>query len=550
MDSRATEILTRYQSLKGQRSTWDSLWQECADICHPRRALITTAQPGGTAPSRTQLASNFDSTAQHSAMMLAQGQAARITPMGSRWFAFRPPADLASVPAAEAWYARAGEIVAQKLQASNFYSVQFETYLDRGVFGTAAKQVMPGKGGRGLHFRALTCGSYCIAENEFGEIDTLYYAYKWTARQIRSAFPDATLPESVEKAINDPQRQADQFELLHAVFPRAERNPQKIDAKNKPFASFHLLLTPATILQESGFDEFPSPVSRWLRWGDTPWGWAPAYHALPDASQANFLEQMLDALAETAAFPRVLVPDGTLKGDIGFDANALTFYDANAGGGTPKEWLTGGRYDIGKDRMADKRAAIRAAFFTDLFNPIAQLSDDATATQVRAIVTESRELFHPIFANMVREDQTPTLRRAFALLLRSGEIPPPPPAVIQEDDLGGFIADPEVEMTSQMALALEQNHLARLGDVLSVLAPVGQADPTVYDYLNTDTLGPALHRYMGLPEVLTRSPENIQAIREARAAQQQQQAALQSTEAVRNLGGPQQAAAALQSLGM
>lgn len=535
MSDQGKRIVEAYGALLSDRSSWDSLWQELADVCHPRRAEITSRSGPGTPPDRENIANAFDGTAMRAADTLARGQAARITPMGSRWFAFRPPPQLADNAAAQAWYQRAGEITAQKLYASNFYSVQFETYQDRGVFGTAAKEILAGPDGRGLHFREFPVGSYCIADNDFGQVDTLYRAYKFTARQILGAFPDSC-PDRIRKEALDPTKASQRHEIIHGVFPRLDRDPRKSDSKSKAFASFHVLKEDAHILKESGYDEFPCAVSRWQRWGESPYGWAPAYHALPEASQANYLETLLDTLAETAAFPRVKIPDGTLKSDIDFKALGLTFFDPAMGSG-PEEWLTGGRYDIGKDRLNDKRQAIESAFFTNLFNPVAQLSDEATATQVRAIVSESRELFHPIFANMVREDQTPTLRRAFSLLLRSGEIPPPPPAVYQRDNLGAFIAEPDVEMVSQMALALEQNHLARLNDVLAVLTPIAGVDPSVLDYLDLDRVGPSLNRYMGLPEDFIRPPEQIAEIRGARAQAQQAEAAKQATEGVRNLGG-------------
>ena len=246
---------------------------------------------------------------------------------------------------------------------------------------------------------------------------------------------------------------------------------------------------------------------------------------------------MKDTLLELSAFPRVLYPSN-IKGDIDFRALGLTCYDPS-NGHEPREWLTNGRYDIAKDGAADKRRAIEEAFHVPLFSAISQLDRTATATEVRAIVTESRELFHPIFANLTREFQGPVLRRAFAILLRQGELPPPPPAVLQEDSLGGFIADPAVEYTSIMALALEQSQIANFSDCINVLGPVIQSDPGALDFLNTDALGPAFFRYKGLPEDFIRTPEEIAAIREGRAQAAEMQAAAQATGAVKNLCGAQ-----------
>lgn len=533
---RAEQAIANAQAMEGARTSWDSLWQDLADIIHPRRGLITRRAAENSAPERERIAENFDGTAMRANRTLAHGQASRITPMGARWFALKPPTELETNPAAVSWYQRCGEILAAKLAVSNFYNRAHEHYLDRGAFGIAATEVTSGKGGRGLHFRSLQVGTFSIAHDSQDEVNTLYRCYRLTPGQIIETFGDAT-PESVRKKHAEPSSKNTPLEILHCITPRLDRDPTKIDALNMPFESLHILREEKAILAESGYHEFPAAVSRWELWGDSPYGWGPGYLALPEATQVNFLEQMLDTLAEVEAFPRVLYPSN-IKGDIDFRALGLTCYDPT-NGHKPETWMTGGRYDIGKDRADDKKRAIEEAFFVPLFNAVSQLDRDATATEVRAIVHESRELFHPIFANLTREFLGPVLRRAFTLLLRQGELPPPPQSVLLGDDFGAFIAEPAVEYTSAMALALEQSHLANFADAINVLAPLAAIDAGVLDFIDTDHLGPFIFRAKGLPEQIIRTPEVIEQIRQARAQAQQAAAMAEASSAVRNLGGAQ-----------
>lgn len=535
---RIDELLAHGSVLDGMRAPWEGLWDELAAIVHPRRMLSSTRNPSQqTTPDRTKLSEAFDGTAMRSNRTLANGQAARITPMGARWFALRPPEELADNPAAVAWYQKCGEILARKLGASNFYNRAHEHYLDRGAFGTAALEVLPGKHQRGLHFRSYPIGTYSIAHDERDEVDTITRLLHLNPKQIVQMFGEQDTPACVMKKLQEPASALAPLEVRHTIRPRIQRDPRRSDAKNKAFESTYILVGEKILLREEGFDEFPVAVSRWEMWGDSPYGWAPSYLALPEASQVNFIEQMKDTLLEVMAFPRVLYPSN-IKGDIDFRALGLTCYDPT-NGHEPKEWLTNGRYDVAKDGANEKRRAIEEAFFVPLFNAITQLDRDATATEVRAIVSESRELFHPIFANLTREFQGPVLRRAFSILLRQGELPPPPPAVFQNDSLGEFIADPAVEYTSTMALALEQSQIANFSDCINVLTPLAQTDPACFDFLDTDKIGPAFFRYKGLPENFIRTPEAIAAIREGRAQAAQAQAAADATSAVRNLGGAQ-----------
>lgn len=535
--ARVDEILTHGAALDARRAPWDALWEELAAIVHPRRSLTSSrsAVTTGGLPDRARMAESFDGTAMRANRTLANGQAARITPMGARWFALRPPEELTDDGNAVAWYQKCGEVLARKLAASNFYNRAHEHYLDRGAFGTAALEVLPGKHNRGLHFRSYPIGSYSVAHDERDEVDTITRLLHLTPKQILQMFGEKDTPACVMKKLEDPSAALTPLEIRHTIRPRLRRDPRRSDARNKAYESTYILCAERHLLREEGFDEFPVAVSRWELWGDSPYGWAPSYLALPEATQANFIEQMKDTLLEISAFPRVLYPSN-IKGDIDFRALGLTCYDPS-NGHEPREWLTNGRYDIAKDGAADKRRAIEEAFYVPLFSAISQLDRTATATEVRAIVTESRELFHPIFANLTREFQGPVLKRAFAILLRQGELPPPPPSVLQEDSLGSFIADPSVEYTSIMALALEQTQIANFSECLGVLSPVFQADPEALDFLNTDAIGPAFFRYKGLPEEFIRSAEQIAEIRQGRAQAAEMQAAAQAAGAVKNLGG-------------
>jgi len=540
MESLAEKLLQKAALLDQGRQQWDPLWQELADVIHPRRGMINVKSD---TPDRSKLAESFDGTAMRANNILANGQASRITPMGARWMVLRPPPNLAQNASAVSWYQVCSEILASKLASSNFYSKAQEHYLDRGAFGIATTEITESLDRQGLHFRAFPVGTYSVEENSMGEITTISRTYEWTPVQIQEAFPDR-LPPSINEKLKDPKTAQQKLKIVHMVFPREDRDPRAQDAKNKPFASFHILKDDAHILHESGFDEMPIACSRWATWGDSPYGWSPAYAALPEANQANVLEQMLDTGTELALFPRVRY-GSNIKGDIDFRAMGLTCYDPISGSAPPEEWLTNSRIDLGEARADKKRRAIEEAFFVPLFNAVSQLRSDATAEQVRAILGESRELFHPIFSQLCREFLIPTLRRSFAILLRQGAFPKPPQNVIQFDDLGGYIADPHVEFVSAMALALEQSHLANLNDILATTLPLAASDPSILDAMDWDVIVPYLMRAKGLPEQFVRPPEAIQQMRDARAQAQQAQAAQQAAATVKDLGGPE----ALQQLG-
>jgi hypothetical protein len=531
---RIDEILQHCEALDALRRPWEGLWEELARVVHPRREMISNNRSAMLTPD-SQADEAFDGTAMRSLRTLATGVSARVTPQGARWFGMKPDDGVKASAAGISFYHRASDTTGQQIRKSNFHTAATEHYLDRGAFGTAATEIRVGKNGKGLHFEAYPVGTYSIEEDENGEVDTICRTLWMTPKQIKQRYQ--TVPECVAKKLADAKERTIPLRVQRLVRPRLDRDPRKVDKANKAWESIHILCSEKEILAEEGYDEFPVAVSRWERWGNSPYGWPPSYLALPEAAQANFIEQMLDTLAETAAFPRVLYPSN-IKGDVNFRALGLTCYDPT-NGQKPEEWLTQGRYDIGKDRLEDKRRAIEDAFYVPLFNGIAQLGSDATAEQVRALVSESRELFHPILAGLTREFLSPVIRRSFSICLRQGLIERPPDELLVEGDLGLYLEDPGVEYTSPMALALEQSQLANFADVMNVLMIAGQVDPSILDFVNWVEIGPAFFRYKGLPETFINPPEAIAAMQQARAMQAEAAMAREAASAVNQLGGAQ-----------
>lgn len=532
---KVAEVLEHCEALDAKRKPWESFWNELAEVVHPRRKLINQNHAAKDAAPQSDGDQKANGRAMRALRTLATGQSARITPMGGRWFGMRPDEGANAGQAGVSYFHHSSEIVAQQLRKSNFYTVCAEHYLDRGAFGTAATEIRAGKNLKGLHFESYPVGTYSISEDENGEVDTICRSVWMTPLQLRGAYGIDKLPESVVKKLSDAREKTVPLEIKRMIRPRFDRDPRRIDKGNKAWESFHILFAEKHLLAEDGYDEFPVAVSRWERWGDTPYGWPPAYMALDDATKSSFIDLMLDTLAETAAFPRVLYPSN-IKGDVSFKALGLTCYDPT-NGGKPEEWLTQGRYDIGIARLEAKERAIDEAFYVPLFNGISQLGSDATAEQVRALVSESRELFHPILASLTREFLTPVIRRAFALCLAQGKIEYPPDELLVQGDLGTFMEDPGIEFTSPMALALEQSQIANFNDVMSVMAPHAANDPTVMDFVNWEEIGRAFYRYKGLPENFIKPPEAIAALQQARADAAAQQAQAQQAESIGKLGG-------------
>jgi hypothetical protein len=313
-----------------------------------------------------------------------------------------------------------------------------------------------------------------------------------TARQAVQWFGYDNVSEIIQKSF-DSDNHTDfekPYAFIHQVFPRQADQIQfgKRDQRNMPIASCYVERDKKLLVRNAGYMEQPFFATRYLRWyNEHAYGWSPAWMALSEARQLNFLQKQLDALAELAAFPRFLVPDSH-EGQVDFRASGVTYFDAANPQAVPREWATMGRYDYGKDRAVEKQKAINDAFHVDLFKLFANLErPQMTAREVSERASEKLIQFSPTFARMTTELYTPLLTRVWAICLRNGAFPPPPQELIQQmNDGSQAIPPPQVSYSSKIALAIKGLENASLMNTMEMWLPVQQIKPEVYDNVDRD----------------------------------------------------------------
>lgn len=511
-------VCSRYQQLVTTRASWESLWQDIANFVMPRKAEIQSKQ---TSPDTSKQNRLFDGTAIRANQILANGQLAWMTPLETRWFAFDPPHALRGNDKVEMWYRRCTEIAILELARSNFYTEIHELYLDRGCFGTAVILAEEGRKNT-LSFKLLECGTFAIAEDSEGYVDTLAREVKMTLRAAAQKFGADNLPPKLkeELAKNDGKTMDREVCFVHLIYPREEYDPEKRDGENKPIASVYVEQSEKHVVRIGGYDEIPFFATRFLKWGGHVYGWSPAWMALPESRQLNFLERQMDALAEVAAFPRILVPDG-FEGTVRLKASGVTYFDPNNPNAMPKEWATGGRYDVGKDRAEVRRKAINDAYHVDLFQMFAQLDKpQMTAREVSERASEKLIQFSPTFSRMTTELFGPLLQRTFALLARAGKLPPPPQEALMAGPGGAVLPEPEVSYSSRIALAIKALENTSFYRLLEGISPLIQFKPEILDNFDFDEAARDLARNDGLPTRWIVEIEEVAKIRNARAEAQ------------------------------
>lgn len=528
----AKTICSRFDRLNGERLTLLSLFQEIAQSASPRKAQIMRQTTPGSEVDEMNM---YDPTLGQASLVEAAGMMSNITPQTDRWCALAAPEWLKTQRGENvgaSWYEQVSAITIQLLADSNFYTEIHEAYLNRNDFGTCCVWAAEGRR-RPLNFRSCGVKEFVFAEDDEQYVDTVFREFEMTARQALQQFGEAALPPEIAPIAKDPIRCDQKFTFIHCVYPRAdmERTPGARDGKNKPIASIYVSKTGERIVSESGFDEMPYAVSRYLRRDDSIWGYGPAEFSLPTVRQINLLEQNLDILSEVAANPRLLVPS-SLSGNVQLQAGGVTIFDDGRPDLLPREWMTQGRYDIGKDRIEEKREFIRKAFHNDLFQMFSGLEREITAYQAMQMVNEKLDSFGPTFTLLTTELLTPLLQRVYGILQRRGYFPPPPEEIIVRTPGGIAIPVPAITYNSKFALAVRAAQNRSFTELQQLLQPLVTVDQTVLDNFDLDKAARGVARNTGYPDDWIRHEDEVKEIRAGRAKQQAQQEAIMAGQGI------------------
>lgn len=495
-------ILATYSALKTERSHWDTWWQQLRHYVLPRRTQTQEGIPLGNSAPDENLDNIYDTTAIEACQKLASGHIAYITPAHEVWFRWTPPPELADNDNVISWYNQASEIAFRELGNSNFYTEIHETFLDRSALGTGS--LFCGLNSEGsLTFTHIPCGSFACAENEEGRVDTYYREFIFTPYQAERQFGREKLGKRCQALLDSAHKKhTGTLRFLHVVYPRSphEYDPLKKDAANRPFRSVYISMDDHNIVEEDGYHDFPYLVTRFLKWGEGPYGLPPGRLVFPAIKQAQFLNRILDTLGEIAAFPRILELANQV-GEIDFRAGGRTVISPEAAQlGYPREWATNGNYSIGLERLKSKQEAIRQGFFLPMFEFWGTYSHRMTATEVTARENEKALLFSPSFTLFITDFQ-PIMNRIFGLLYRQGKFPPPPQEIFSYSPHSGTkIIEPTIVYQSKIALILRRLQSENFDRSLSRLKYILPHHPQAGENFNWDNIIRDTTRYEGVPE--------------------------------------------------
>ena len=511
-DKTALMVLRRLDRLKKQRKTWESHWQEIADYMRPRKADITkkSQTPGN---KRSELI--FDGTAINAAELLSASLHGMLTNMSTPWFSLRftDPA-INEEDEAKEWLESTEDVLYAAFHRSNFQEQIHELYDDLILFGTGVMLIEPDKT-ETFRFSTRHIAECYLAEDENGRVDTVYRQFRMFARAAVSQFGADKVGDTILKTEErDPY---EQVSILHVVMPRDDRDVRKMNKTNKPFASFYIEPEEKLVLSESGYNELPYCIPRWLKSSyELGYGRSPSMNALADTKVLSKMSEITLRAAQKQTDPPLMVPDDGFMLPIRTVPGGLNFY--RSGTRDRLEPLNiGANNPLGLQMEEQRRQAIRAAFYVDQL--IMAQGPQMTATEVLQRTEEKMRLLGPVLGRLQAELLQPLIGRCWNIMLRSKQLPVAPP-MLDAADVG-------IEYVSPLAKAQKQTEVQAMVRMLELLQPLMGLDPGIVDHIDSDGLAKHVIKVLGIPASVTRGTLEVGAIRAQRQQQQQEQAEMQ-----------------------
>lgn len=526
------EELELCRQQEAERSPMDSWWQSIKQVCVPRDAYITKSD---TPVPTNSYANIHDTTVIEAVEGLSNMMTAKFTPAGENWIAYEPPFEFENDDEVREWYLICSTIVMRLVNQSNFPMVIQSVNLERASVGTGMMMCYEtGDRRNPFYFKHSHVGTYTFTEDLQGRPDGNRRHFMATASQLAKEFPNGNFGTKVQNALGDPKKKhLDKFKIWHVIQPRKERDKEKIDNVNMPYEEFYICDVDQNLIEETGMNEFNTMVSRFQHGADgIIWGVSPARKAMPAVAQVNYLQESLDLLLDIKINPRILAEAG-MVGEIDMRPGQKTLTRAGAlssSNGGVREWMTGGDYPLGKDRIRDKQDQIRKLFFNAIWQPYSDVQKEMTATEFEGVKDQSEMLFVGINARF-EEDIRPMLStRLFGICLRQNLFPPPPEQLLQEVGGSYEFPDPITTFQTDISRVMKRKVVENQDQFFLRLQQYAQVDPTVLDEIDLAAHTRELARTYGFRSPLLRPEAEVieiaQARLQAQAAQQQQAEAM------------------------
>lgn len=527
--------------LKQIRQPYEPMIDNILTFINHGRRLIADKDAAKGNKTGTEI---WDGTALGALNLLADGLYGYLIAPSMRWFSLSLPGKLNyprwsgmrswsgkrmdEYPEVKVWLENCEEVLYDAFLRSNFYDIMPDFFRDGGSVGTTTAFVEEDLDRNRIVFTVPHFRECYIAQNRHGQIDMVYREFKMTLRQLRDKFGMERMkqlqPDFENKHKANPHAE---LEVVHAVYPRKDYSPWKLNSLNKPVASVWLVRGgQEQLAQESGYDEYPCLTWRWRRNNDEWYGRSPGWDCFVDVVLSN-QQGRTNLIAAHKMVETPMVGPEDLRGQVNSGPGGWTWMGTELwrSGALPRPLIENIQLPFALEAQQETQKKIKEHFHVDFFLMLSQAAFqklNITATQVLEMQGEKAAVLGTRIGHLQSECFNPTIDIVFGLERRAGRIPDPPEILMEYQGKGIEVDYLGPLSQSQRRLFKTQSIAAGIGK----LVELSSVYPQVLDLPDPDALAKELLTSYGLPAKCQRTEDEIKQLREAKMQAQQQQAAL------------------------
>lgn len=535
----SAKLVQMREKMDTDRSPWKAAWRDISFYVRPNGVDPDLRDADGVLYRDRERPTVYDHTALEALTDLAGGLHSFLTNPTDRWFSL-------TISPEEAYaerLTRDREVGIYLEQASDAIFRQYASaetsvnsrlhqgYLDVGSYGTGIlMQVWDSRIGR-LKFTYAHLPNALIGESTGEDVDTVFYRWIKTSRQLKQEFGEERLMRDAPKLYKDLVNDTDgtnRHTIWYVVMPRQEKGSRIgfAPAGKKAFVEAWLIDKTAEVMEGPGFDAFPYHVFRWLKMSDSPYGYGPAVKCLPTIRMLQAMQKSLLEAARLAVRPPVILPNDSYMLPLLLGENDVNYREPGAE--DPFVFSELGRnLPYGMEFIQMEREKILKAFHADWIQ-LGKTNVEMTAYETAERRDEKLRLIAPVLGRLTEELLHDMVSRSYFLLQRNGKLPDPPEAI-----RGRRL---HVQFNSPAARAQMATRGTDILRLLQEASLIAQFDPQAMMAIDTEQVLRELVHLRGVSPRFLKSPEQLQQEKEQAAQAQQAQSLME------NAGGLAQAA--------
>jgi hypothetical protein len=517
------DLLARFQALKSERqSGWDQQYRDIADNILPRRGRFFTSETNSATYSADRKRLILNSKPTVAARTLRAIMVNGMVSAARRWFLGAVDSlALKEVQSVKDWAYEVELAIRDQLKKSNAYQCLDNVMGDLGSFGTSVLYVEDDLTD-GIRCYVFPVGSYVLASNGKGDVDTCIRETSWTVRQLVDEFGEENCSSKVQDDFKKKRYDA-RVDVLHFVGPNPDYQPGMLGPAGMQFSSCWFEAASAgdtdeKFLREGGYAEDPLMKPRWSTTGDDTYGSdCPGFEAVGDAKVLQLTCKREEQAFDKITNPPMAGPTSLIGQRSSILAGDITYVDVQAGGQKfePSVTIPPAALQAFALKIDRLERSIEAAYYADLALMFQRLNQgQMTATEINARQQEQMTLLGSMNERAERELLRPMLWRIFMILWRNGKLPAPP-----EELVGSELKFDFVSQISQAQKLLSTANLERL---LAMAGNMAAVFPEVVDKIDADQVIDEYGDALAVQPSVVRSDDEVEAIRAERAERQAQ----------------------------